>query len=89
MIGEYVMWLGLADSRSNSRPRRKGKRETPIFPPRAEVDLSRMEQQEAESDERFFADWSQAFTMLVADNATALRGARSQCGPEPADWGSS
>ncbi len=72
-IGEYVMWLGLADSRSNSRPRRKGKRETPIFPPRAAIDLSRMEEQEAESDERFFADWSQAFMILVADNAASLR----------------
>ena len=73
VIGEYVMWLGLADNRSNSRPRRKGKRETPIFPPRAAVDLSRMEEQEAESDERYFADWSQAFMMLVADNAASLR----------------
>ena len=73
VIGEYVMWLGLADSRSNSRPRRKGKRETPIFPPRRDIDLSRMEEQEADSDERFFADWSQAFMMLVADNASNLR----------------
>ncbi len=72
-IGEYVMWLGLADSRSNSRPRRKGKRETPIFPPRSTIDLSRMAEQEGESDERFFADWSQAFMILVADNAASLR----------------
>ena len=30
VIGEYVMWLGFTDSRSNSRPRRKGKREVPL-----------------------------------------------------------
>jgi hypothetical protein len=63
----------LSDSRSNSRPRRKGKREVPIFPPRATADLGRLAEAEAASDERFFADWSQAFAMLVADNASALR----------------
>ncbi len=73
VIGEYVMWLGCTDSRSNSRPRRKGKREIPIFPPRAAVDLARLAEAEAASEERFFADWSQAFTMLVAENAAALR----------------
>ena len=73
VIGEYVMWLGFTDSRSNSRPRRKGKREIPIFPPRPAVDLSRLAEAEAASEDRFFADWSQAFTMLVAENAAALR----------------
>ena len=71
VIGEFVMWLGCMDSRSNSRPRRKGRREIPIFPPRAEADLTRLD--ETPSDDRFFADWSQAFTMLVAENTTALR----------------
>jgi hypothetical protein len=73
MIGEFVMWLGFNDARSNSRPRRKGKREVPIFPPRAMVDLARLAEAEAASEERFFADWSQAFSMLVAENAVALR----------------
>ena len=73
VIGEYVMWLGYTDSRSNSRPRRKGKREIPIFPPRPSVDLARLNEAEAASEDRFFADWSQAFTMLVAENAAALR----------------
>ena len=73
VIGEYVMWLGFSDSRSNSRPRRKGKREIPIFPPRPAVDLARLTEAEAVSEDRFFADWSQAFSMLVAENAAALR----------------
>lgn len=72
-IGEYVMWLGFTDNRSNSRPRRKGKREIQIFPPRPAADLSRLEAGVTESEERFFADWSQAFTMLVAENAADLR----------------
>ncbi len=71
VIGEFVMWLGFMDSRSNSRPRRKGKREIPIFPPRDAVDLSQLE--ETPGADRFFADWSQAFTMLVGENTTALR----------------
>ena len=71
-IGEFVMWLGFNDARSNSRPRRKGRTETPIFPPRKAVDLSRLEADD-ETDERFHADWAQAFMTLVGENAANLR----------------
>ena len=72
-IGEFVMWLGFADSRSNSRPRRKGKGETPIFPPRQAIELSRIGAEGDVAEDRFFADWSQAFMALVAENVTELR----------------
>ena len=71
-IGEFVMWLGFNDARSNSRPRRKGRTETPIVPPRKVVDLSRLEVASTD-DERFHADWTQAFMTLVGENAANLR----------------
>ena len=71
LIGEFVMWLGAMDTRSNTRPRRKGRREIPIFPPRVEADLAKLE--DDPDEDRFFADWAQAFIMLVTDNGIALR----------------
>lgn len=73
IIGEYMMWLGFTNSRSNSRPRRKGKSETPIFPPRREIDPSRVGAETEPSDERFHSDWAQAFMTLVSENAADLR----------------
>ena len=76
LIGEYVMWLGFGDNRSNTRPRRKGKSEMPIFPPRGAIDLSKLEDADAkDEDGRFQADWSQAFMTLVAENASTCASA--------------
>lgn len=72
VIGEYVMSLGFSDVLANSHPRRKGKAQEPIFPPRSSIPLEAISQTPS-GDEEFFADWSQAFLTLVGDNAAGLR----------------
>jgi hypothetical protein len=78
LIGEFVMWLGFDDVRSNAHPRRKGRAGAPIFPPRDHTDAFAEAQSEGrDSGLEFLADWSQAFLALVADNAGEIaRGPR-------------
>ena len=71
-VGDYVMSLGYNDVMSNSHPRRKGREQKPIFPPRNAVGLNAIEDT-TDLDKEFLADWSQAFMNLVDDNATGLR----------------
>ena len=66
------MSLGYNDVMSNSHPRRKGREQKPIFPPRNAVGLNAIEDT-TDLDKEFLADWSQAFMNLVDDNATGLR----------------
>jgi hypothetical protein len=73
LIGDFVMWLGFDDSRSNAHPRRKGRAGTPIFPPRDGTDAFGTGATDDRAAERAFrADWSQAFLALVADNAADI-----------------
>lgn len=72
VLGDYVMWLGFNDVQSNAHPRRKGRSETPIFPPRKSTGLWSLEADEPEFDRAFFSDWAQAFVALVEANAQDL-----------------
>ena len=72
VIGDYVMWLGCNDALSNNHPRRKGRSETPIFPPKVTTDIWAGAADEQDFDREFLSDWSQAFLRLVDDNATDL-----------------
>ncbi len=72
VIGDYVMTLGFNDLLANSHPRRKGKLQQPVFPPRNRIALSSIGEQE-NADDEYFADWSQAFLGLVGENASGLR----------------
>lgn len=72
-MGEYVMWLGFNDVLSNSHPRRKGRSQTPIFPPRASTDVWSDDAATEELDRRFLSDWSQAFQAIVEGNAGQLQ----------------
>ena len=72
VLGDYVMWLGFNDPHSNAHPRRKGRSETPIFPPRKVSGLWSLEAEEPDFDRDFLADWSQAFVALAEANAQEL-----------------
>ncbi len=74
VIGDYVMWLGCNDALSNNHPRRKGRGETPIFPPKVSSDIWAVAADDGDLDREFLSDWSQAFLRLVDDNATDLAG---------------
>ena len=74
IIGDYVMWLGCNDALSNNQPRRKGRKETMIFPPRLAIDVWAGGADDPDFDREFLADWSQAFLRLVDDNAHDLVG---------------
>ncbi|MGQ0671538.1 MAG: virulence factor SrfC family protein [Hyphomicrobium sp.] len=71
-IGDFIVSLGFDDVMANSHPRRKGKAQKPIFPPRSSISLDAADEAD-DLDSEFFADWSQAFISLVGDNATGLR----------------
>lgn len=71
-VGDYVMTLGYNDVMLNSHPRRKGREQKPIFPPRNAVGLAAIEDG-SDLDKEFQADWSHAFMTLIDDNATGLR----------------
>lgn len=72
VIAEFVMSLGFNDVMANSHPRRKGKTQQPIFPPRSGIAVGSLNQYTGQ-DEEYFSDWSQAFITLVGDNASGLR----------------
>ena len=72
IIGDFVMWLGCNDALANDHPRRKGRNETPIFPPKSATDIWAGAAVESDFDREFLADWSQAFLRLVDDNARDL-----------------
>ena len=72
IIGDFVMWLGCNDVLSNNHPRRKGRSQTPIFPPKPAGDIWSGPCEEPDFDREFLADWSQAFKTLVAENADGL-----------------
>ena len=74
VIGDYVMWLGCNDALSNNHPRRKGRSETPIFPPKVTSDIWAVAADDGDHDREFLSDWSQAFHRLVDENATDLAG---------------
>ncbi len=74
VIGDYVMWLGCNDTLSNNHPRRKGRGETPIFPPKVTSDIWAVAADDGDLDREFLSDWSQAFLRLVDDNATDIAG---------------
>ena len=75
IISDYVMWLGFNDTLSNAHPRRRGRAQTPIFPPRKAADIWSEAAATDDFDREFLADWSQAFLALVGENADEL-GAR-------------
>lgn len=72
VIGEYVMTLGFNDILANSHPRRKGKSQQPVFPPRNRVALNAIDD-DGDFDQEYVSDWSQAFLGLVGENASGLR----------------
>lgn len=72
LIGDYVMWLGFDDVRSNAHPRRKGRAGAPIFPPKDATDAFAAAETDAQAERAFLTDWSQAFLALVAGNAEDL-----------------
>ena len=72
IIGDYIMWLGCNDAQSNNHPRRKGRTQTPIFPPKTATDIWAAAADEPDFDREFLADWSQAFLRLVDENAEEL-----------------
>ena len=72
-MGEYIMWLGFNDIFSNSHPRRKGRSQTPIFPPKSSSDIWSVEAEPQELDHKFLSDWSRAFLALVDGNSTHLQ----------------
>ncbi len=80
IIGDYVMWLGCNDAHSNNQPRRKGRGETPIFPPKVATDVWAGGSDDPDFDREFLADWSQAFLRLVDDNAHDLVGRNIDAG---------
>lgn len=72
LIGDYVMWLGFDDVRSNAHPRRKGRAGSPIFPPRSATDAFADAGGGSNAGRAFLTDWSQAFLALVSANAEEL-----------------
>jgi hypothetical protein len=72
VIGDFVMTLGFNDVLANSHPRRKGKSQQPVFPPRNRIALNAIDD-ETDLDQEYFSDWSQAFLGLVGENASGLR----------------
>lgn len=72
VIGDFVMTLGFNDVLANSHPRRKGKSQQPVFPPRNRIALNALDE-DTNLDEEYFSDWSQAFLGMVGENASGLR----------------